>query len=172
MTLTAMMTVMSLRKPYINDSKGKNVLVIHSFSDLIKEQYLKNDSLHHFQILPNFNLFTLTPPVTNGLIFWKGSYISNLEKFILQIEDFVSNQTVDIALVAAGGYGMPVISKLKSIGISAVYMGGSLQILFGILGKRWQNLNELKDSRTSSWIERPTENRPFGYKLIERGTYW
>ena len=152
--------------------KNKNVLVVHSFSDLICSQYSKNSSLHKTKILPEFNLHTLTPPVTNGLTFWKGSYTTNLNKMNIIIEDYVSKSSIDLALVAAGSYGLPITSKLKTLGISTVYMGGSLQLLFGILGKRWQDIPEIKASYTNSWIDGSKENHPLGYKLIDRGTYW
>ncbi len=43
----------------------------------------------------------------------------------------------EIALIAAGAYGMFLTEYCKSIGKKAVYMGSFLQLLFGIYGKRW-----------------------------------
>jgi len=152
--------------------RGKNVLVIHSFSDLIHSQYSKNLSLHVKRILPEFNLYTIRPPITNGLTFWKGSYTANLNNFNVLIEKFISEHKIDVALIAAGSYGLPITCTLKKLGVSSIYMGGSLQVLFGILGNRWRGIEGLQAAITDSWVKSPKENRPLGYKLIERGTYW
>jgi hypothetical protein len=46
----------------------------------------------------------------------------------------------DIALIAAGSYGLPLAVYCKSVkGASAVVIGGSLQQLFGLRGMRWEN---------------------------------
>jgi hypothetical protein len=45
----------------------------------------------------------------------------------------------DVALIAAGSYGLPLAVYCKTKGASAVVIGGSLQQLFGLRGMRWEN---------------------------------
>lgn len=152
--------------------KGKNVLVISQFANTISKQFSKRRDLHQVEILPDFNLQTISPPSTNGATFLKGNYSRNLRKFRNQIENEVNDQKVEIALVSAGAYGLPINAFLKSLGISSIYMGGSLQLLFGIMGNRWREIESIHSVVTPNWIMAPKENRPFGYRLIENGSYW
>ena len=46
----------------------------------------------------------------------------------------------DIALLGCGAYGMPLGHFIKSVmKKTSIYIGGGLQILFGIKGSRWDN---------------------------------
>ena len=51
----------------------------------------------------------------------------------------------DAALLGCGAYGLPLAAHVVSRGASAVYVGGGLQLLFGIQGRRWalRNLCQL-----------------------------
>ena len=47
----------------------------------------------------------------------------------------------DIALVSCGGFGMLVSDFIfTTLNKSAIYVGGSLQLYFGIIGNRWKSL--------------------------------
>jgi hypothetical protein len=157
---------------WTNRLLGKNVLVVHSFAGLIKRQYSNLELLHRFQILPKFNLFVIEPPETNGLTFWRGSYERNLVKFKEKLSKFVDDNEIDIVLIAAGAYGLPLVQHLKESEISAIYMGGSLQLLFGIMGTRWRELPNIQEVITDSWIDGSNGKKPFGYRFIEGATYW
>lgn len=47
----------------------------------------------------------------------------------------------DIVLLGCGAYGFPLAAYAKRRGKQAIHMGGSLQLLFGIKGKRWEDQN-------------------------------
>lgn len=162
----------SVSEIWTQELAGKNVLVISPFANTIAAQYAKHDDLHQLPILPKFTLETLVPPVTNGATFWKGSYSNNLDQFRLEIQRQQSKFKAHIALVSAGAYGLPIMEELKTYGITSIYMGGSLQILFGIMGNRWREIDSILTMVTPSWVMTPKENRPFGYRLIENGSYW
>ena len=44
----------------------------------------------------------------------------------------------DIALVGAGAYGTPLCLFINSLNKQAIQSGGATQLLFGIIGKRWE----------------------------------
>ena len=81
----------------------------------------------------------------------------------------------DVALCSCGGYGNPVCSFIYSqLGKSAIYVGGVLQMYFGIYGARW--LRERKDVlllfMNEHW-SRPSEaERPISSQSIENNCYW
>ncbi len=152
--------------------KDKNVLVISTFAETINGQYGKRSELHQVHILPSFSLKTIVPPVTNGATFWKGGYTRNLRNFRKQLENMKELDNIDIALVSAGAYGLPVMATLKKLGISSIYMGGSLQLLFGIMGNRWREIESISSIATPNWLIEAKENKPFGYRLVENGSYW
>ena len=82
----------------------------------------------------------------------------------------------DIAILGCGGYGLPLCHFIKNkMKKSAIYIGGGLQLLFGVMGKRWEN--------TETWKKIIKENdckfiRPSGDEVfqkqnnIEGGCYW
>jgi hypothetical protein len=151
-----------------------NVLVVSNLSKSIKLQYAKHEqkSIHTHNFLPKFNLFTVNPPLTQGLIFWNGRWSINLKDFNERVRYFCTRNRIDIALIAAGSYGLPIGSFLKSIGVKSIYMGGSLQLMFGIMGQRWAQSKSVSVVKNDNWLKSPIEKPPFGFRLIERKSYW
>ena len=60
------------------------------------------------------------------------------------------------------------------MGKSAIYVGGVLQMYFGIYGMRW--MRERKDIMNlfmNQYWSRPMESeRPEGYEKVEKSAYW
>jgi hypothetical protein len=110
--------------------------------------------------------------MTQGLNFSKRGYIEELNTFELEVRNVVSSQEFDLALIAAGAYGLPLAATLKAAGVSSIYVGGALQLYFGVLGKRWVNSKDIQPFVTKYWLTSPIEKPPLGSRLIERGTYW
>ncbi len=78
----------------------------------------------------------------------------------------------DVAIIGCGVYGLPLTAAIKDMGRQAVHLGGATQILFGIIGKRWEN-NEFFSSRVNEYWIRPSENeRPKNSDAVEEGCYW
>jgi len=85
-------------------------------------------------------------------------------KSVLQRE----RQNYDIALVGAGAWSLPLVAEAKRLGKKGMHLGGSLQLLFGIQGVRfdaWGIYNE-------RWIRPIPEERPANHRLMENGAYW
>ena len=79
----------------------------------------------------------------------------------------------DIALLGCGTYGLPLVDFIRNkLNKSAIYIGGSLQILFGIKGKRWDSHDEISDFYNENWIRPSIEETPKNYKVLEGGCYW
>jgi hypothetical protein len=81
----------------------------------------------------------------------------------------------DIALIGCGAYGMPLAAFIKKeLNKQAIHMGGCLQLLFGIKGKRWETDSFKWDKilYNDAWV-RPTDDlKPSNYKKVEDGCYW
>lgn len=124
--------------PWTRILEGKDVLVVHPFAELIESQYRKRELLFDDKkVLPQFNLKTIKAVQsmagvnTNGFKDWfEGLY---------WMEGEMDKQQYDIVLLGCGAYGFPLAAHAKRTGHKAVHIGGGLQLLFGIKGKRWEN---------------------------------
>jgi hypothetical protein len=159
--------------PWINTLDGKRVLVVHREKNLIEAQYEKRKRLHRNFALPEFgNLTVWQPPQTNGFHVGLKTWFDHFFESKDELTKLVQSRQFDVALVSAGSYGMPISQHLKAKGVTSVYMGGILQMLFGIWGSRWKGSKLYDDAETDAWVWPSKENRPFGFKLVERSSYW
>ena len=82
----------------------------------------------------------------------------------------------DIALLGCGGYGLPLCNYIKSnLNKSAIYVGGGLQLLFGVMGNRWENNEMWKQiikENASTFIKPSVEELCLNANTIEAGCYW
>jgi hypothetical protein len=76
------------------------------------------------------------------------------------------------ALIGCGGLGMPIAKMLKDRGVIAIVMGGAIQILFGIKGRRWSEHPIISKFWNSEWVWPSDEETPGGSSAIEGGCYW
>ncbi len=97
-----------------------------------------------------------------------GRRLLGIVKKIKETEDF------DIALVSCGGYGNLVCDYIYSLDRSAIYVGGVLQMYFGILGSRWKMDNpEIVELYQNNYWSYPSEDeKPNGFQNIENSCYW
>lgn len=157
--------------PWTAALKGKKVLVIHPFADSIQNQYQRREKLFdNPEVLPEFELITMRAVQTIG--------DEQDERFADWFEalNFMCEEALkidfDVALIGCGAYGLPLAAYLKKNGKSAVHMGGELQMLFGIMGSRWEKNNYAMKIKNEYWIY-PSENEtPKGFKKVEGGCYW
>lgn len=170
---------MELEPYYFSDSQswmpqleGKRILVIHPFIETIKKQINKLD-----KIFPNKSWFKgcsfifLKPPVTCAKNHNNKDWQESFQEFIKEVDKIEG--TYDIALAACGGYGMLVAEYIyKKHQKSIIYVGGALQLFFGILGKRWFTNKEIMALVNDEWVRPVKEDRPPNYQMIEKGCYW
>ena len=166
--------------PWTSCLKDKRVLVIHPFSELIESQYKKREYLFdNKNVLPKFDLRTVKAVqslggVDNGFKDW----FEALEWMQSEMDKVL----YDIALIGCGAYGFPLAAYAKRTGHKAVHIGGSLQLLFGIKGKRWENVSFRTDIGIAAGfykklLDNPSWVRPEGYKdkhsdKVEDACYW
>lgn len=156
-----------------NCLKGKKVLVIHPFEETIISQYQKRNLLFENQnTLPEFELITLKP-VQSIADSKKDLAYENWFEALEYTKSKIKEIDFDIALIAAGAYGIFLADFCKQLGKKAVHTGGCLQLLFGIKGKRWMDENShISKLINENWIFPDINDRPKGYEKVENGTYW
>jgi|LauGreDrversion4_2_1035121.scaffolds.fasta_scaffold06154_9 hypothetical protein len=154
--------------------KGKRILILHPFVYTIKKQ------LDHLkEIYPGRNWFNecsfdlIRPPFTlagnHGHIDWKDHY----EKCIIAVREAYEKQPFQVALIGAGGYGMLLSHFLyKELQVSTIYVGGALQLFFGVIGKRWFTNKRVMGLVNDAWTRPLTEDKPSEFQRVEKGCYW
>ena len=166
----------SPKLPWSAALKGKKVLVIHPFADTIEKQYKKREQLFpNTDILPEFQIRTLKAVQTAA-----GESDDRFETWFDALE-WMHEETkkidFDVAILGCGAYGAPLAAKIKKDGKQAIHLGGVTQILFGIMGKRWDGsmnnwCNYIKVLENDSWTRPNEKERPSGADKIEGGCYW
>ena len=128
------------KEPWTRALKDKKVLVVHPFADTILQQYKKRDKLFSIKdTLPNFTSLSVIKAVqTLGQA--SDEYVDWFEALDC-MKHQIDNTDFDVCLIGAGAYGFPLAAHVKRIGKKAVHLGGALQLLFGIKGKRWEDPN-------------------------------
>jgi hypothetical protein len=88
----------------------------------------------------------------------------------------ISKIKFDVALIAAGAYGLPLASKIKESGKVAIHIGGVLQLFFGIRGGRFDAVSSQYDYlslyHTEAWVRPAPEETPNWNRQVEGGAYW
>ena len=158
--------------PWTRALKGKKVLVIHPFTDTIKKQYEKREYLfENKEILPEFEtLYTVKAVQTIA-----GASDDRFRDWFEAL-DWMFEQAMktdfEVAIIGCGAYGFPLAAKIKSSGRSAVHMGGAVQLLFGIKGKRWDTHPVIGKMYNEYWVRPDDSERPKGLEAVEGGCYW
>jgi hypothetical protein len=98
------------------------------------------------------------------------SWVENLS----HMEESMIASKSDVVIIGAGAYGLPLGAKAKSHGMSAVVLGGSTQLLFGIKGRRWENDRQYRQLFNDYWVRPSEDERPPGFASLEikGGAYW
>jgi glycosyltransferase GT-like protein len=79
----------------------------------------------------------------------------------------------DVALIGAGGLAIPIASHIKGMGKVAIDLGGHLQIVFGVIGQRWRQFEDMKRNYfTEHWIDMPPRYKPQETDVCDGGAYW
>lgn len=162
--------------PWTKALEGKRVLVVHPFSETIKQQYKKREVLFSNNLLPVFELKTIKAVQSIG-----GEITKYKDWFeaLNYMKSEIDKTDYDICLIGAGAYGFPLAAHVKRNGKKGFHMGGSLQLLFGIKGKRWEDPNYGINAGISypslfnkHWV-RPLElEKPKNSKQVEDNCYW
>jgi hypothetical protein len=158
--------------PWTSLLKDKKVLVISPFVETIKKQYEKRHLIwKNPDILPSFELKTIFHPTSKAISGDKNKY-NTWEEMIEKIKYEMFQTEFDVALIGTGASSLPLASFAKTINRQAVHLGGALQMLFGIKGKRWEQMRFFSHCYNEAWVRPSSEETPQGFMQVEGGTYW
>lgn len=158
--------------------KNKKVLIITSHLKSTLHQLEKNHLIHEKQIFDESTLFHVYKPTQqNGGNSDGQSWMIHISKMKNDITELKETFDFDVALVSCGGFGMILCNYIYSeMGKSVIYVGGALQLYFGILGNRWRENENILKIKTEHWIDvldsdkLPTLSQ--NSTLCENSCYW
>lgn len=169
--------------PWTRYLKGKRVVVVHPFKEDILMQY-SNHRLQLFSnpdVLPEFASLCVIRAVqslggeNNGFKDWFEA--------LQWMKNEIDKEDYDVCLIGCGAYGFPLAAHVKRQGKQAIHLGGALQLLFGIKGKRWEDPNygvkewgipygSYTTLMNKYWVRPSNIGKPQKAQQVEGGCYW
>jgi len=159
-------------EPWTLALKGKRVLIVSAFTDSIEKKISIREKIYGIDLFPDCTFEFIKPPQTQGT--------NPSEEWDIEMESFCERldelkDYYDVALVSAGGYGNLICNYIyEQHNKSAIYVGGVLQMYFGLLGNRWlEERGSIVRMFINEHWSRPMETeRPAGHQAVEKSCYW
>jgi hypothetical protein len=159
-------------RPWSARLAGKRVVVVSPFEETICSQYHKREKVWAAKpdVLPEFDLRVVRCPQLAGLLDEPEypDWFAGLEA----LKQKLNAATFDVAIIGAGAWSIPLAVHAKSLGAFGIHLGGATQLLFGIMGNRWESNPEIGALRNDSWTRPSDQERPKKFRLQENGSYW
>ncbi len=155
-------------KPWSFSLDGKRVLVIGGFSQSFKSQHERINKVFPNTFYPKFDAEFITAPISQGGIHDGRTWVDHLERMKNEMESI----DFDVALISAGAYALPLAFHAKKLGKVGITCGGELQLFFGVIGKRWENMDKVTKYQNEYWVRPSESERPENWREIENGCYW
>ncbi|HAO05994.1 MAG TPA: hypothetical protein DCQ50_03185 [Chryseobacterium sp.] len=169
-------------EPWTRALKGKKILVIHPFAETISQQYKKREQLFdNKDTLPDFTALSIIKAVQT--LGQPSEEYSDWFEALDSMKHQIDKADFDVCLIGAGAYGFPLAAHVKRIGKKAVHLGGALQLLFGIKGKRWEDPNYgvqiwgipsgfYPSLMNQNWVHPLSTEKPLTADKVEGACYW
>jgi hypothetical protein len=160
--------------PWTKALKGKKVVVVHPFAETIQSQYKKRELLFANDLLPEFSLRTVKAVQS---IAGEKTPFQDWFEALDSMKKEIDKEEYDICLIGAGAYGFPLAAHVKREGKKGFHLGGSLQLLFGIRGKRWENVDynstyNYANLMNEFWTKPGESEKPKDASVVEGACYW
>ncbi len=163
------------KAPWTQALEGRRVTVVTPFADSISHQHARYGGKDLFPddptVLPDFELRVVRSPFSAGL---QPPVHPDWHTALEDLQEQIAATELDVCLVGAGAWSVPLCAFVReNLQRPAVHLGGALQILFGIRGKRWEQGHEFFDRLfTDKWIRPLTHERPRRNWKQDGGAYW
>ena len=155
---------------------GHRVAVVSSFCQTMQSQVEKLNKVWPSKLMPNDINWTwvqtgYSPGVAKGRNKWP-PHVKSWSDAVDYVVSEVVIQGARFALIGCGGLGMLIAKALKERGVIAIVLGGAIQVLFGIKGKRWENHEIISTFWNDAWVWPSEAETPVNARSIEGGCYW
>jgi len=155
-------------KPWSSSLEGKKVLTVSGFSQSFKTQHERIHSVFPNSNYPKFHAEFINAPISQGGMKDEKTWIDHLERMKKEMD----SKDFDVALISAGAYALPLAHHAKKLGKIGITCGGELQLFFGVIGKRWEQMEKVTKYKNEYWVRPSESERPANWREIENGCYW
>jgi hypothetical protein len=159
-------------KPWTNHLEGKTVLVFSPFAESIIRNYTNLDKIWGGKIKPNFNLKVARYPFAIPIDSEAKQKYSTSQRVYQEYLDILRREVFDVGIFGTGWTSLLFTVECKRLNKIGIHLGGSTQILFGIKGQRWREIEEFQPFFNEHWTDPTNEEKPDMYKKVEGGCYW
>lgn len=160
-------------KEYEPPFQNLNILIIHSHKETIEKQIQTLDTLFDKPIFVNCTFTLIQPPRQNAGFCDGKSWSYHFNNWKNKLDEELKNHSFDTSLVSAGGFGMITCNYLfTKHKLNTIYVGGGLQLLFGIKGARWNNHPIISNLYNKNWTNVLPNDIPPQKQICENGCYW
>lgn len=164
-------TYLALTARVLEELAGLRWLVVSSFPKTMKHQSARLAEIHRgkswaprlqnqdqaIEFLPCPTFASLAPSPYP-------SWSNGLDR----LTEAAGRVDFDVALVGAGAWSLPLLSNLKRMGKKGIHLGGEIQLVFGIKGRRWDH----EGIYNEAWVRPDPSEIPAGFMKKENGCYW
>lgn len=161
------------KNPWTKWLAGKKVLVVHPFVDSISHQYYNNRVrlFDNPDVLPEFGQLICIKAVQTQA--GEESLFKDWLEALAYMESEIDKCNYDVALIGCGAYGMSLAAHVKRCGKVGIHLGGWVQMLFGVYGKRWlEDQPQYAKYINQYWIRPSSQEQLANGRKIEGGCYW
>ena len=160
-------------QPWSRALAGKRILVIHPFAESIRSQFSRRDLVWRDMpaVLPECEIEVIRAPYGFSKTDFK-DWFEMLQWLETQVEQAFAREPFHVALIGCGAAGLPLAVKVKEMGGIGIHLGGPLQLLFGIRGRRWEKLRGFDHVFNEFWIRPNSEETPETANAVDGGGYW
>ena len=155
--------------------ENRKVLVISSHKETVKQQI--NKDINSKFAKPIFHgttqYYIYKPTQQNAWSHDSNSWIYHFEAMKNDLISVKKEFDYDIALVSAGGFGILLCDYIFTTQkVSILYVGGALQLFFGIIGGRWKSSPKIMNLMNQQWTETLDSDKPQNVMICEGIAYW
>jgi hypothetical protein len=156
--------------------EGRRVAVVSSFAETACTQATRAAAVWSGRaVLPKATYLPVetrySPRLAQGRAEWPNT-VTSWDSAVTHVVNRVMEQDADIVLIGCGGLGMVIGHELRMRGKVCIVMGGAIQVLFGIKGRRWQNHSIISTFWNDAWVWPRLEDTPAGADEVESSCYW
>jgi len=163
---------------YLPHFKDKKILIICPFAKILAERATKEIFEGVWSKTAKKKWFD--PKSVDALEFPYGFTEETHKKYSTALDLFkhitteIEKRDFDIALIAAAGLAIPIASHVKNMGKIGFSLGGHLQLIFGVIGKRWRVESPFWPIYcfNERWIDMPAKYKPKETDVCDSGAYW
>ncbi len=156
---------------------GKRILLVTPFAEVLRERATRQT---YERVWSKIGKPWFGPRSVHAVEFPYGVEAATRRRFetVLDLFDDIAARIdaieFDVALIAAGGLGIGLAAHVKRRGRIALGLGGHLQVVFGVLGERWRNMETWETKYFNEWwIDMPARYHPPDKEsLMDGGCYW